>query len=157
MPGYIPRQDWQNALQEDPLAGLLGPMQTPIPKLTPATDLGAAAVAAYARRDGINVDEYLKKLAPGPGPNARLVLMSIRVAGEPMQPAMSFPATAADFPPFPESLTDIDAASIHLSDGPIGRTELRLRRAVGYHCAAIGIDDKAATATRGRRRQPPSA
>jgi len=39
VPGYIPRQDWQNALQEDPLAGLLGPMQTPIPKLAPATAL----------------------------------------------------------------------------------------------------------------------
>jgi len=39
VPGYIPRQDWQNALQEDPLAGLLGPMQKPVPKLTPATGL----------------------------------------------------------------------------------------------------------------------
>ena len=27
IPGYIPRQDLQNAIRQDPLAGLLGPMQ----------------------------------------------------------------------------------------------------------------------------------
>ena len=31
IPGYIPRQDWQNAVRSDPLAGLLGPMQKPAP------------------------------------------------------------------------------------------------------------------------------
>jgi hypothetical protein len=35
IPGYIPRQDWQNAVQQDPLAGLLGPMQKPVPKPMP--------------------------------------------------------------------------------------------------------------------------
>jgi hypothetical protein len=29
IPGYIPRQDWQNAIQQDPLADWLGPMQKP--------------------------------------------------------------------------------------------------------------------------------
>jgi hypothetical protein len=29
MPGYVPRQDWQNAVRQDPFADLLGPMQTP--------------------------------------------------------------------------------------------------------------------------------
>jgi len=29
IPGYIPRQNWANALKQDPLAGLLGPMQQP--------------------------------------------------------------------------------------------------------------------------------
>jgi hypothetical protein len=29
IPGYIPRQDWQNAVRQDPLAGWLGPMQKP--------------------------------------------------------------------------------------------------------------------------------
>ena len=32
IPGYIPRQDLQNAIRQDPLAGLLGPMQKPAPK-----------------------------------------------------------------------------------------------------------------------------
>jgi hypothetical protein len=27
LPGYIPRQDGQNAIRQDPLADLLGPMQ----------------------------------------------------------------------------------------------------------------------------------
>ena len=31
-PGYIPQQDWQNAVKQDPLAGLLGPMQKPAPQ-----------------------------------------------------------------------------------------------------------------------------
>ncbi|WP_156175482.1 hypothetical protein [Bradyrhizobium sp. LTSP849] len=31
-PGYIPWQDWQNAVRQDPFAGLLGPMQKPAPK-----------------------------------------------------------------------------------------------------------------------------
>lgn len=32
IPGYIPRQDWQNAVRQDPLEGLLGPMQKPAPR-----------------------------------------------------------------------------------------------------------------------------
>jgi hypothetical protein len=32
VPGYIPRQDWQNAVQKDPLSNLLGPMQKPTPQ-----------------------------------------------------------------------------------------------------------------------------
>jgi NAD(P)-dependent dehydrogenase (short-subunit alcohol dehydrogenase family) len=36
-----------------------------LPKLTPATELGSSAVAAYARRDGLDVDEYLARLGPG--------------------------------------------------------------------------------------------
>jgi NAD(P)-dependent dehydrogenase (short-subunit alcohol dehydrogenase family) len=37
-----------------------------LPKLTGDTDLGAAAAAAYAGRDGISVDEYFRKRGPGP-------------------------------------------------------------------------------------------
>lgn len=32
IPGYIPRQNWQNAIQQDPLSDLLGPMQKPAPQ-----------------------------------------------------------------------------------------------------------------------------
>jgi hypothetical protein len=39
VPGYIPRQDWQNAVRQDPLAGLLGPMQPQAPKPAPASGL----------------------------------------------------------------------------------------------------------------------
>jgi len=38
IPGYIPRQDWQNAVQQDPLADLLGPMQKPAPRPMPGSD-----------------------------------------------------------------------------------------------------------------------
>jgi hypothetical protein len=29
LPGYVPRQDWEKAVAQDPLAGWLGPMQKP--------------------------------------------------------------------------------------------------------------------------------
>jgi NAD(P)-dependent dehydrogenase (short-subunit alcohol dehydrogenase family) len=35
-----------------------------LPRLTPATDLGSMAVAAYARRDGVAVAEYLERFGP---------------------------------------------------------------------------------------------
>jgi NAD(P)-dependent dehydrogenase (short-subunit alcohol dehydrogenase family) len=35
-----------------------------LPRLTSATDIGSMAVAAYARRDGIGVDEYLRRFGP---------------------------------------------------------------------------------------------
>jgi NAD(P)-dependent dehydrogenase (short-subunit alcohol dehydrogenase family) len=36
-----------------------------LPRLTPATGLGSGAVAAYAHRDGLDVDDYLARLGPG--------------------------------------------------------------------------------------------
>jgi NAD(P)-dependent dehydrogenase (short-subunit alcohol dehydrogenase family) len=39
-----------------------------LPKLTPATDLGSMAVAAYARREGLVVEEFLERLGPGSTP-----------------------------------------------------------------------------------------
>jgi NAD(P)-dependent dehydrogenase (short-subunit alcohol dehydrogenase family) len=36
-----------------------------LPRLTPATELGSGAVAAYARRDGLDVGEYLARFGPG--------------------------------------------------------------------------------------------
>jgi NAD(P)-dependent dehydrogenase (short-subunit alcohol dehydrogenase family) len=35
-----------------------------LPRLTPATDLGSAAVDAYAEREGLEVDEYLRRMGP---------------------------------------------------------------------------------------------
>ena len=35
-----------------------------LPQLTPATDLGSAAVAAYAAREGVDVGAYLSRAGP---------------------------------------------------------------------------------------------
>jgi hypothetical protein len=35
-----------------------------LPKLTPATDLGAVAVAAYARRAGLDIATFLDRFGP---------------------------------------------------------------------------------------------
>jgi NAD(P)-dependent dehydrogenase (short-subunit alcohol dehydrogenase family) len=52
------------AADESVRAGLAIRFVSVLPKLTPATDLGAAAVAAYARRDGIDIDEYVTQQGP---------------------------------------------------------------------------------------------
>ncbi|HEX5256117.1 MAG TPA: SDR family oxidoreductase [Mycobacterium sp.] len=46
-----------------------------LPRLTPATDLGAAAVAAYAERQGVDVDSFLQ--AAGPALTAEQVGKSV--------------------------------------------------------------------------------
>lgn len=53
------------AAEESDRAGLGIRFISLLPKLTPATDLGSMAVAAYARRDGISVDAYLERFGPG--------------------------------------------------------------------------------------------
>jgi len=55
------------AAEESDRAGLGIRFISLLPRLTPATDLGSMAVAAYARRDGIEVDEYLERFGPGIG------------------------------------------------------------------------------------------
>jgi NAD(P)-dependent dehydrogenase (short-subunit alcohol dehydrogenase family) len=53
------------AADESERAGLGIRFISLLPRLTPATDLGSMAVAAYARRDGIGIDEYLERFGPG--------------------------------------------------------------------------------------------
>lgn len=53
------------AADESDRAGLGIRFVSLLPKLTPATELGSMAVAAYARRDGLDVDQYLERLGPG--------------------------------------------------------------------------------------------
>ena len=52
------------AAEESQRAGLGIRFVSVLPKLTPATDLGAAAVAAYARRAGTDVEEFVKQSGP---------------------------------------------------------------------------------------------
>jgi NAD(P)-dependent dehydrogenase (short-subunit alcohol dehydrogenase family) len=54
------------AADESERAGLGIRFISVLPRLTPATELGSGAVAAYARRDGLDVDEYLAHFGPGP-------------------------------------------------------------------------------------------
>ncbi|HET6315071.1 MAG TPA: SDR family oxidoreductase, partial [Chloroflexota bacterium] len=52
------------AAEESVRAGLGIRFVSVLPKLTPATELGAMAVAAYAGRSGISLDEFVKKQGP---------------------------------------------------------------------------------------------
>jgi NAD(P)-dependent dehydrogenase (short-subunit alcohol dehydrogenase family) len=53
------------AADESARAGLGIRFVSVLPRLTPETDLGAMAVAAYGRRDGVDIDEYLERFGPG--------------------------------------------------------------------------------------------
>jgi NAD(P)-dependent dehydrogenase (short-subunit alcohol dehydrogenase family) len=53
------------AADESARAGLGIRFISLLPRLTAATGLGSAAVAAYARRDGIDVAGYLERVGPG--------------------------------------------------------------------------------------------
>ena len=56
------------AADESERAGLGIRFVSVLPRLTPATELGSGAVAAYARRDGLDVDDYLARSAPALSP-----------------------------------------------------------------------------------------
>jgi NAD(P)-dependent dehydrogenase (short-subunit alcohol dehydrogenase family) len=56
------------AADESARAGLGIRFVSVLPKLTPATDLGAAAVAAYAGRAGTDVGEFVRQMGPTIGP-----------------------------------------------------------------------------------------
>lgn len=49
---------------ESQRAGLGIDFTAVLPRLTPATDLGAAAVAAYAERQGVDLDSFLRDAGP---------------------------------------------------------------------------------------------
>jgi NAD(P)-dependent dehydrogenase (short-subunit alcohol dehydrogenase family) len=52
------------AVAESEIAGLGISFVSVLPQLTPETDLGAAAVSAYAERQGVDVDAFTAALAP---------------------------------------------------------------------------------------------
>ena len=56
------------AAEESDRAGLGIRFISLLPKLTPTTELGSLAVAAYARRDGLAVGGYLERSGPGMTP-----------------------------------------------------------------------------------------
>jgi NAD(P)-dependent dehydrogenase (short-subunit alcohol dehydrogenase family) len=53
------------AADESERAGLGIRFTSVLPRLTSATELGSGAVTAYARRDGLEVNEYLARFGPG--------------------------------------------------------------------------------------------
>ncbi|MDT4911906.1 MAG: hypothetical protein QOC66_1034, partial [Pseudonocardiales bacterium] len=52
------------AALESERAGLGIDFVSVLPALTPATELGAKAVAAYAERQGVDVDTFIQSLGP---------------------------------------------------------------------------------------------
>ena len=88
------------AADESSRAGLGIRFLSLLPKLTPATDLGAAAVTAYAGREGITIDEYLHKFGPGPEP-AQIGRHIVDLASSPDQLPTAYLLTAQGLSPTP--------------------------------------------------------
>jgi NAD(P)-dependent dehydrogenase (short-subunit alcohol dehydrogenase family) len=70
------------AADESARAGLGIRFVSVLPRLTPTTDLGSMAVAAYARREGVEIDDYLERLGPGltPGDVAKAMVDVVSTA-----------------------------------------------------------------------------
>ena len=90
------------AADESQRAGLGIRFISVLPQLTPATDLGAAAVAAYAERQGMDVASYTESLGPALTPDlvgkAVLDLVESPVPGD---GAEAYLVTAAGVRPAP--------------------------------------------------------
>jgi NAD(P)-dependent dehydrogenase (short-subunit alcohol dehydrogenase family) len=56
------------AASESKRAGLGIRFVSLLPRLTPTTELGSGAVEAYARREGLDVDDFVTRLGPGVTP-----------------------------------------------------------------------------------------
>jgi len=82
------------AAAESERAGLGIRFVSVLPQLTPATDLGAAAVAAYAARQGISVTEYLEASGPALTPETAGRAVA-GLAGDPGQDRGAYLLTAA--------------------------------------------------------------
>jgi NAD(P)-dependent dehydrogenase (short-subunit alcohol dehydrogenase family) len=88
------------AADESQRAGLGIRFVSVLPQLTPATDLGAAAVAAYAARQGVEVAAYLESLGPAVTPEHAGKAV-VDLARDPGHDHAAYLLTAAGLAPAP--------------------------------------------------------
>src|SRR5262249_34393802 len=90
------------AADESQRAGLGIRFVSVLPQLTPATDLGAAAVAAYARRAGTDVATYTENLGPALTPeHAGKAILDLIEAPAPGEGAEAYLLTSGGLRPGP--------------------------------------------------------
>jgi NADP-dependent 3-hydroxy acid dehydrogenase YdfG len=90
------------AADESARAGLGIRFISVLPQLTPATELGAAAVAAYARRAGTDVASFAENLGPALTPeHAGKAIADLIGAPAPTEGAEAYLLTAAGLRPVP--------------------------------------------------------
>jgi NAD(P)-dependent dehydrogenase (short-subunit alcohol dehydrogenase family) len=90
------------AADESQRAGLGIRFVSVLPQLTPATDLGAAAVAAYARRAGTDVATYTENLGPALTPeHAGKAILDLIEAPAPGEGAEAYLLTSGGPRPVP--------------------------------------------------------
>jgi len=90
------------AADESARAGLGIRFVSVLPQLTPATDLGAAAVAAYAQRQGVDVATYTENLGPALTPeHAGKAIVDLIEAPAPAGGPEAYLLTAAGLRPVP--------------------------------------------------------
>jgi len=88
------------AADESERAGLGIRFTAVLPQLTPATELGAHAVAAYAAREGVDIETFLKERGPSLTPEqVGEAVLSLATGSEP--PPRASLLTAAGLAPLP--------------------------------------------------------
>jgi NAD(P)-dependent dehydrogenase (short-subunit alcohol dehydrogenase family) len=91
-----------HAADESQRAGLGIRFVSVLPQLTPATDLGAAAVAAYAQRQGTDVASYMDSLGPALTPeHVGKAILDLVAAPGPGAGPEAYVLTAAGLRPAP--------------------------------------------------------
>jgi len=85
---------------ESARAGLGIRLVSVLPRLTPATELGAAAVAAYAEREGVDVATYRERLGQALTP-AQVGLAIASLAADPAQDRPAYLLTPDGLAPVP--------------------------------------------------------
>ena len=90
------------AAEESRRAGLGIRFLAVLPQLTPATDLGAGAVAAYAAREGMSVPDFLATRGPALSPDqAGKAVLSLITGAEASSGETAYLLTAAGLRPVP--------------------------------------------------------
>jgi len=90
------------AADESARAGLGIRFVSVLPQLTPATNLGAAAVAAYAQRQGVDLATYTENLGPALTPeHAGKAILGLVEAPAPGAAAEAYVLTAEGLRPIP--------------------------------------------------------
>jgi NAD(P)-dependent dehydrogenase (short-subunit alcohol dehydrogenase family) len=90
------------AADESARAGLGIRFVSVLPQLTPATDLGAAAVAAYAQRQGVDVATYMENLGPAlTAEHVGKAIVDLVEAPAPGEGAEAYLLTAGGLRPIP--------------------------------------------------------
>ena len=124
------------AADESQRAGLGIRFVSVLPQLTPATDLGAAAVAAYAQRAGTDLATFTENLGPALTPeHAGKAILDLIEAPAPGEGAEAYLLSVLGET---GSHHDVNEGRRYLSDAMVLAAELNMRPLIAHCHAGLG-------------------